>query len=80
MKKGIITAGVLATIACTITVYCRAIESETVSEDINTAQSLSGQQVKSVTEGAKGKALVVLRSRNQWCGRLFRSQPSCRQW
>ena len=59
MKKGIITAGVLATIACMITVYCRAIGSETVSEDINTVQSLSGQQVKSVTEGAKGKALVV---------------------
>lgn len=59
MKKGIITAGVLAIIACTITVYCRAIGGETVLEDINTAQSLSGQQVKSVTEGAKGKALVV---------------------
>lgn len=49
----------MAIIACTITVYCRAIESETVLEDANTAQSLSEQQVKSVTEGAKGKALVV---------------------
>lgn len=59
MKKGIMTAGVLAIITCTITVYCRAIGSETLSEGMNTVQSLSGQQVKSVTEGAKGKALVV---------------------
>lgn len=59
MKKGIMTAGVLAIITCTVTVYCRAIGSETLSEGMNTVQSLSGQQVKSVTEGAKGKALVV---------------------
>ena len=59
MKKGIMTAGVLAIITCTVTGYCRAIGSETLSEGMNTVQSLSGQQVKSVTEGAKGKALVV---------------------
>lgn len=59
MKKGIITAGILAITACTIAIYCRAAGSETTSEDAGTAQSLSGQQVKSVAEGVKGKALVV---------------------
>ena len=32
MKKGIMTAGVLAINTCTVTVYCRAIGSETLSE------------------------------------------------
>ena len=59
MKKGIITMSVLAIIACTITAYCWAAGNETVSESTNVAQSLSGQQVKSTSQSAKGKSLVV---------------------
>ena len=59
MKKGIITMSVLAIIACTITAYCWAAGNETVSESANAAQSLSGQQVKSTSQDAKGKTLVV---------------------
>ena len=59
MKKGIITMSVLAIIACTITAYCWAAGNESVSESTNVAQSLSGQQVKSTSQNAKGKALVV---------------------
>ncbi len=59
MKKGIITMSVLAIIACTITVYCWAVGSETVSERAYVAQSLSRQQVKSTSQNAKGKSLVV---------------------
>lgn len=50
---------VLAIIACTITAYCWAAGNESVSESTNVAQSLSGQQVKSTSQNAKGKALVV---------------------
>lgn len=59
MKKGIITMSVLAIIACTITAYCWAAGNETVSERAYVAQSPSGQQVKSTSQNAKGKALVV---------------------
>lgn len=59
MKKGIITMSVLAIIACTITVYCWAVGNETVSERAYVAQSLSEQQVKSTSQNAKGKSLVV---------------------
>ncbi|MCD8275518.1 MAG: flavodoxin [Alistipes sp.] len=59
MKKGIITMSVLAIIACTITAYCWATGNETVSERAYVAQSLSGQQVKSTSQNAKGKLLVV---------------------
>lgn len=59
MKKGIITAGVLAIIACTVTAYCWAAGNETASESANTAQPLSGQQVRSTSQSAKGKVLVV---------------------
>lgn len=59
MKKIIITASALAIFACTITAFCRATGSETVSEETNTAQPLSEPQAESVAEGAKGKALVV---------------------
>lgn len=59
MKKRIITAGVLAIVACTITAFCWATGSETVSEETNAAQPFSVQRAESVAEGAKGKALVV---------------------
>lgn len=59
MKKGIITMSVLAIIACTITAYCWAAGNETVSERAYVAQSPSGQQVKSTSQNAKGKSLVV---------------------
>ena len=59
MKKGIITMSVLAIIACTITAYCWAAGNETVSERAYVAQSPSGQQVKSTSQSAKGKSLVV---------------------
>ena len=50
---------VLAIIACTITAYCWAAGNETVSERAYVAQSPSGQQVKSTSQSAKGKSLVV---------------------
>lgn len=59
MKKRIITAGVLAIVACTITAFCWATGSENVSEETNAAQPFSVQRAESVAEGAKGKALVV---------------------
>lgn len=59
MKKGIITASVLVVIVCMITAYCWAAGNETVSENASMAQSLSEQQVKSVSQSVKGKALVV---------------------
>ena len=81
MKKGIITMSVLAIIACTITAYCWAAGNETVSERAYVAQSPSGQQVKSTSQSAKGKSLVVyFRSRTGWSGCFFRSQPPCFQW
>lgn len=59
MKKRIITVGVLAIVACTITAFCWATGSENVSEETNAAQPFSVQRAESVAEGAKGKALVV---------------------
>lgn len=59
MKKRIITASVLTIIVCTISAYCWAIRNETVLKDTSVPQPLLEQQVKSVVEGAKGKALVV---------------------
>lgn len=50
---------VLAIIACTITAYCWAAGNETVSKRADVAQSPSGQQVKSTSQNAKGKSLVV---------------------
>lgn len=50
---------VLAFTACAIIVYCRAAESETVSEKANMAQPLHGQQAIATSPSVKGKALVV---------------------
>ena len=76
MKKGIITMSVLAIIACTITAYCWAAGNESVSESTNVAQSLSGQHVKSTSQNAKGKSLVVYFSVPETDGVDASSEPA----
>lgn len=55
MRKRILTASLLAIIACTVTAYCWAMGNETISENTSIEQSLSEQP----SLNAKGKALVV---------------------
>lgn len=59
MKKGIITASVLAIIACTITVCCWATDSPTASEKAHVVRSLPEQREKATPPSITGKALVV---------------------
>lgn len=59
MKKGIIATSILVITACMITVYCWAAGNKNVSENINAAQTSSGQQANTISQSAKGKALVV---------------------
>lgn len=55
MRKRILTASLLAIIACTVTAYCWATGNETTPENTSIEQSLSDQP----SLNAKGKALVV---------------------
>lgn len=59
MKKGIITAGILAIIVCAITAYCRADGNKTISGETAATESPSTQQADYITDGTQGKALVV---------------------
>ena len=59
MKKEIITAGILAIIACTITIYCWAAGRENISKGTNTVQGVSDQPIQTIANRTKGKSLVV---------------------
>ncbi len=55
MKKGIVTAGILAIIACAVTAYCWASD----RENTPARPVISEQPVESVANASGGKSLVV---------------------
>lgn len=59
MKKGIMTAGLLAMAACTIAAYSWATGSENRQEETSAMQTVSEQQAKPVANASNGKSLVV---------------------
>ena len=59
MNKKIATAGILAIMTCSATVYCWATKNESTLETAEASTSVSIQQTKTVANAAKKKALVV---------------------
>lgn len=59
MKKGIITAGILAIIACAVTAYCWAAGHENISKETTVTETASKQQIESVANAGNRKSLVV---------------------
>lgn len=59
MKKGIIATSAAAAVACMITAYCWAAESNTASNIADMSSFLSEQQPRVTPSNAKKKALVV---------------------
>ena len=59
MKKIIATAGILAIMTCSATVYCWATKNESTLETAEASTSVLIQQTKTVANAAKKKALVV---------------------
>lgn len=57
MKKGIVTTGILAILACAMTAYCWAAGRENNSKE--TTETVSGQQTESIANTGNGKSLVV---------------------
>lgn len=57
MKKGIITTGILAILACAVTAYCWAAGRENSSNE--TTETVSEQQIESIADAGNGKSLVV---------------------
>ena len=57
MKKGIITTGILAILACAVTAYCWAAGRENNSKE--TMETVSEQQIESIANAGNGKSLVV---------------------
>ena len=59
MKKGIITAGALAIVACAVATYCCAAGHENSSKGTATTETVSEQRTESIANAADGKSLVV---------------------
>lgn len=57
MKKGIITTGILAILACAVTAYCWAAGRENSTNE--TTETVSEQQIESIANAGNGKSLVV---------------------
>ena len=57
MKKGIITTGILAILACAMTAYCWAAERENSLKE--TTEKVSEKQIESIANAGNGKSLVV---------------------
>lgn len=57
MKKGIITTGILAILACAVTAYCWAAGHENSTNE--TAETVSERQIESIANAGYGKSLVV---------------------
>ena len=57
MKKGIITTGILAILACAVTAYCWAAGRENNSKE--TMETVSEQPIESIANAGNGKSLVV---------------------
>lgn len=57
MKKGIITTGILAILACAVTAYCWAAGRENSTNE--TTETVSEQRIESIANAGNGKSLVV---------------------
>ena len=57
MKKGIITTGILAILACAVTSYCWAAGRENSTNE--TTETVSEQRIESIANAGNGKSLVV---------------------
>lgn len=57
MKKGIITTGILAILACAVTAYCWAAGRENSANE--TTETVSEPQIESIADAGNGKSLVI---------------------
>ena len=79
MKKGIITTGILAILACAMTAYCWAAERENSLKE--TTEKVSEKQIESIANAQwKSVGGLLLRSGDGRRGRFIGSEPHTFRW